>query len=138
MMGTKITTPAAQALVKSPQGQAGVIKHLSAVTDPKNTVNPSTTKTTPMSPTDAAAAVPDSQPTSEDMHRLRELSGLTNKDIEEQSRKKQPPEKKYGPEYDDMVARVKKLAGLGPMKTVWDPDKRVYKNVPTAVQPQKK
>jgi len=137
MMGTKITTPAAQALVKSPQGQAGVIKHLTAVTDPKNAVNPSTTTTTPMSPADAAAAVPDSQPTSEDMHRLRELSGLTNKDIEEQSRKKQPPEKKYGPEYDDMVARVKKLAGIGPMKTVWDPDKRVYKNVPTADQPKR-
>jgi LysM repeat protein len=137
MMGTKITTPAAQALVKSPQGQAGVIKHLTAVTDPKNAVNPSTTTTTPMSPADAAAAVPDSQPTSEDMHRLQELSGLTNKDIEEQSRKKQPPEEKYGPEYDDMVARVKKLAGLGPLKTVYDPNKRVYKNVPTAQQPKK-
>jgi hypothetical protein len=48
------------------------------------------------------------------------------------------PEEKYGPEYDDMVARVRKLAGLGPMKTVWDPTKRVYKNVPTADQPQKK
>jgi hypothetical protein len=47
------------------------------------------------------------------------------------------PEEKYGPEYDDMVARVKKLAGLGPMKTVWDPNKRVYRNVPTAVQPKK-
>jgi hypothetical protein len=47
------------------------------------------------------------------------------------------PEEKYGPEYNDMVARVKKLAGLGPMKTVWDPNKRVYRNVPTAVQPKK-
>jgi hypothetical protein len=36
-----------------------------------------------------------------------------------------------------MVARVKKVAGQGPMKTVWDPAKRVYKNVPTAVQPKK-
>lgn len=137
MMGTKITTPAAQALVKSPQGQAGVIKHLTAVTDPKNTVNPSTTTVTPMSPADAAAAVPDSQPASEGMHRLRELSGLADKGIEEQSRKKQPPEEKYGPEYDDMVARVKKLAGLGPMKTVWDPAKRQYRNMPTAQQPKK-
>ena len=49
-----------------------------------------------------------------------------------------PKEAEYGPEYDDMVARVKRLAGLGPMKTVWDPDKRVYKNVPKADQPQKK
>ena len=41
----------------------------------------------------------------------------------------------YGPDYQDMVARVKKLAGLGPLKTVWDEKKRVYKNVPVAVQP---
>jgi hypothetical protein len=51
---------------------------------------------------------------------------------------KKPKEAEYGPEYDDMVARVKKLAGLGPMKTVYDPVKRVYRNVPTAVQPPKK
>jgi hypothetical protein len=44
----------------------------------------------------------------------------------------------YGDDYQDMVARVKKLAGLGPMKTVYDPQKRVYRNVPTAVQPPKK
>jgi hypothetical protein len=50
-----------------------------------------------------------------------------------------PKEKEadYGDDYQDMVARVKKLAGLGPLKTVYDPDKRVYKNVPTAVQPKK-
>ena len=48
-----------------------------------------------------------------------------------------PKEKEadYGGDYQDMVARVKKLAGLGPLKTVWDPQKRVYKNVPRAVQP---
>ena len=51
--------------------------------------------------------------------------------------KKQPPEVNYDDEYDAMVARVKKLAGLGPMKTVYDPAKRVYKNVPTAQQPKK-
>jgi hypothetical protein len=43
---------------------------------------------------------------------------------------------RYDPEeWDAMVARVKKLAGLGPLKTVYDPQKRVYKNVPVAVQP---
>jgi hypothetical protein len=41
----------------------------------------------------------------------------------------------YGNDYQDMVARVKKLAGLGPLKTVYDPQKRVYKNVPVAQQP---
>jgi hypothetical protein len=50
---------------------------------------------------------------------------------------KKPKEEKYGPEYDDMVARVKKLAGLGPMKTVYDPAKRQYRNMPTAQQPKK-
>jgi len=53
-----------------------------------------------------------------------------------------PPEDKdpdqYGDDYQAMVARVKKLAGLGPMKTVYDPAKRVYRNMPTAQQPQKK
>ena len=50
----------------------------------------------------------------------------------------QEKEADYGPDYQDMVARVKKLAGLGPLKTVWDPQKRVYKNVPRAVQPGEK
>jgi len=39
--------------------------------------------------------------------------------------------------FDDAMARLKKLAGAGPLKTVWDPQKRVYKNMPTAVQPKK-
>jgi len=42
----------------------------------------------------------------------------------------------YGPEYQAMVQRVKKLAKEGPRKTVWDPVKRVYKTVP--VNPPKK
>lgn len=45
------------------------------------------------------------------------------------------PEADYGDDYQQMVLRLKKLAGAGPLKTVWDPAKRVYKNVPTAVQP---
>jgi hypothetical protein len=55
----------------------------------------------------------------------------------EGNRKPEPPEADYGADYQDMVSRVKKLAGLGPLKTVYDPAKRVYKNVPTAVQPKK-
>ena len=39
--------------------------------------------------------------------------------------------------FDDALARMKKLAGSGPLKTVWDPAKRVYRNVPTATQPKK-
>jgi hypothetical protein len=48
-----------------------------------------------------------------------------------------PKEVDYDDEYDAMVARVKRLAGLGPMKTVYDPKKRQYRNMPTAVQPKK-
>ena len=48
-----------------------------------------------------------------------------------------PKEVDYDDEYDAMGARVKKLAGLGPMKTVYDPAKRVYRNMPTAQQPKK-
>ena len=58
--------------------------------------------------------------------------------LDEQSRKKrEKPEVDYDDEYDAMVARVRKLAGIGPMKTVWDPARRVYKNVPTADQPKR-
>ena len=39
--------------------------------------------------------------------------------------------------FDSAMSRLKQLAGAGPMKTVWDPTKRVYRNVPTAVQPRK-
>ena len=48
-----------------------------------------------------------------------------------------PKEVDYDDDYDAMVSRVKKLAGVGPMKTVYDPEKRVYRNVPTAVQPKR-
>jgi hypothetical protein len=48
-----------------------------------------------------------------------------------------PKEVDYDDEYDAMVARVKRLAGLGPLKTVYDPTKRQYRNMPTAVQPKK-
>jgi hypothetical protein len=39
--------------------------------------------------------------------------------------------------FDAAMARLKQLAGAGPLKTVWDPKKRVYRNMPTAVQPKK-
>lgn len=48
-----------------------------------------------------------------------------------------PKEVDYDDEYDAMVARVKKLAGLGPMKTTYDPARRQYRNMPTAQQPKK-
>jgi LysM repeat protein len=38
-------------------------------------------------------------------------------------------------QFDAAMARLKQLAGAGPLKTVYDPAKRVYRNVPTAVQP---
>jgi hypothetical protein len=37
--------------------------------------------------------------------------------------------------YTSAMARLKQLAGSGPLKTVYDPATRRYKNVPTAVQP---
>lgn len=40
-------------------------------------------------------------------------------------------------EFDAMVGRLRQLAGSGPLKTVWDEKKRVYRNVPTAQQPNK-
>jgi hypothetical protein len=40
-------------------------------------------------------------------------------------------------DFDVAMARLKKLAGAGPMRTVYDPDRRVYRNMPTAQQPAK-
>jgi hypothetical protein len=65
------------------------------------------------------------------------MANNTERDMAEGNRKPEPPEADYGADYQDMVSRVKKLAGMGPLKTVYDPQKRVYKNVPTAVQPKK-
>ena len=59
------------------------------------------------------------------------------KQMNEGDKKAEQPEADYGDDYQDMVARVKKLAGLGPLKTVYDPNKRVYRNIPSAVQPKK-
>lgn len=60
--------------------------------------------------------------------------------VEQGVAESKPKEKEadYGDDYQAMVGRVKKLAGLGPLKTVYDPNKRVYRNMPTAVQPPKK
>jgi hypothetical protein len=81
------------------------------------------------------------------MAEFKKTFAMPQQDIDQQSNKTneqgvaegKPREKEadYGDDYQAMVARVKKLAGLGPLKTVYDPQKRVYKNVPTAVQPKK-
>jgi hypothetical protein len=57
--------------------------------------------------------------------------------VAEGNKKPEQPEADYGDEYQAMVKRMKQLAGAGPLKTVYDPAKRVYKNIPTAVQPKK-
>ena len=44
----------------------------------------------------------------------------------------------YGSGYQAMVKRVGQRAKQGPMKTVWDPVKRVYKNVPVKQEKQVK
>jgi len=64
-------------------------------------------------------------------------SGMDEGEQQKGADYRDPPEADYGDDYQDMVARVKKLAGLGPLKTVYDPARRVYRNVPTAQQPKK-
>ena len=68
--------------------------------------------------------------------RKQDYTDLPKKADESKSAPKEK-EADYGDDYQDMVARVKKLAGLGPLKTVYDPAKRVYRNMPTAQQPKK-
>ena len=54
--------------------------------------------------------------------------------LDEQGVAEGKKEADYGADYQDMVARVKQLAGQGPRKTVWDEKKRVYKTVPVSQQ----
>ena len=80
-----------------------------------------------------------SQDVAQEFHgadRKQDYTDLPKKADESKSTPKEK-EADYGDDYQDMVARVKKLAGLGPLKTVYDPARRVYRNVPTAVQPKK-
>jgi hypothetical protein len=67
----------------------------------------------------------------------KKLSGVGEGEQQKGADYRDPKEVDYDDEYDAMVARVRKLAGLGPMKTVYDPAKRQYRNMPTAVQPKK-
>jgi len=71
------------------------------------------------------------------VRKWRKARGLDETGVAEGNKKPEQPEADYGDDYQDMVARVNKLAGLGPLKTVYDPTKRVYRNMPTAVQPKK-
>ena len=42
----------------------------------------------------------------------------------------------YDPDdFQEKLLRLRALAGAGPLKTVYDPKRRVYRNMPTAVQP---
>ncbi len=80
-----------------------------------------------------------SQDVAQEFHgadRKQDYADLPKKADESKSTPKEK-EADYGDDYQDMIARVKKLAGLGPLKTVYDPQKRVYRNMPTAVQPKK-
>jgi hypothetical protein len=67
----------------------------------------------------------------------KKLSGVGEGEQQKGADYRDPPEADYGDDYQDMVARMKKLAGLGPLKTVYDPARRVYRNMPTAQQPKK-
>jgi hypothetical protein len=72
------------------------------------------------------------------VRKWRSARSLDETGVEEGDKKPEQPEADYGDDYQAMVSRVKKLAGLGPLKTVYDPNKRVYKNVPVAQQPSDK
>jgi hypothetical protein len=78
------------------------------------------------------------EPDAEDDHLLSKshvyrLSKMTEPEVDEGEKVGNMDADKF----DDALARMKKLAGAGPLRTVYDPARRVYKNVPTAVQPKK-
>ena len=41
-------------------------------------------------------------------------------------------------QFDAMVGRLRQLANAGPLKTVWDPQRQVYRNVPINPKQDKK
>lgn len=47
-----------------------------------------------------------------------------------QRRQRRDQEAEYGADWDAMVSRVGQKAKAGPLKTVYDPERRVYRNVP--------
>jgi hypothetical protein len=78
------------------------------------------------------------EPDAEDDHlmsksHISRLGKMTEPDIDEGEKVGNMDADKF----DAAMSRLKQLAGAGPMKTVYDPTKRVYRNVPTAVQPKK-
>ena len=78
------------------------------------------------------------EPDAEDDHlmsksHISRLGKMTEPDIDEGEKVGNMDADKF----DSAMARLKQLAGAGPMKTVYDPTKRVYRNVPVAVQPKK-
>jgi hypothetical protein len=69
--------------------------------------------------------------------RFKGINQATNKQFDNDLKKHGQQGMAEGTDYQDMVSRVKQLAGMGPLNTVSDPNQRVYKNMPTAVQPKK-
>jgi hypothetical protein len=69
--------------------------------------------------------------------RFKGINQATNKQFDNDLKKHGQQDVAEGTDYQDMVSRVKQLAGMGPLNTVSNPDQRVYKNMPTAVQPKK-
>jgi hypothetical protein len=95
IMGTKITSPEALAQIKSPQGQADVIKHLIAATDPANAPPDVNSTSTPMSDADAAKAMSDAEATPRQQTAQREnISRLKRAD-------------------DELLEKMRMIAGLG-------------------------
>lgn len=71
-----------------------------------------------------------------DLHAYSESTSLERRIEEAYNNFKD--EEEYGPEFQAMVKRVGDKAKQGPLKTVWDPVKRVYKNVPVNQEKQVK
>ena len=66
-----------------------------------------------------------------------ELGSQALDQVKEAKPRKEPEVDYDAIDHDKSVARLRHLAGIGPMKTVYDPAKRVYRNMPTAQQPKK-
>jgi len=69
--------------------------------------------------------------------RFKGINQATNKQFDNDLKKHGQQGVAEGTDYQDIVSRVKQLAGMGSLNTGNNPTQRVYKNMPTAVQPKK-
>jgi len=138
-----------QSVLQLKQNREAYTKEVSRTIDPKyiiSLVNKLNTMASNKKPefqegmAEGAAGLPDPQNFDSDNDYYDALDAYgkpqdTDADYENMDETKEKIGNMDADAFDAALSRMKKLAGAGPLRTVYDPARRVYKNVPHAVQP---